>query len=177
MYANASNGLKMIFIAQIFNIIGSIVPGIVGSVIQAIAMIITLLGLKQAAIDEEGYNKAFLFTIINLLVGFFNKGDGILASLMGIVSSILALCIVHAVCNATSSLLNAIGESSLSGRGNTIWMLYLVCTVISVVCAVLCIIPIINILAAVAAFITAIVAIVAAIMYMVFIYQSSKALS
>ena len=177
MYANASNGLKMIFIAQIFNIIGAIVPGIVGSVIQAIAMIITLLGLKQAAIDEEGYNNAFIFTLINLVIGFFNKGDGILASLMGIVSSILALCIVHAVCNATSSLLNTIGESSLAGRGNIIWTLYLVCTVVVIICDVLMIIPLINILAAFGAFIAAIVAIVAAIMYMVFIYQSSKALA
>lgn len=177
MYPNAGNGLKVIFASQIVAIIRAILPGMLGSIANAVAMALTLLGLKQAAMDDEGYNNAFIFTIVNLVIGFFNNGSGILSSVLSAVSSILSLCILYNICNATKKLLNSAGETSLANLGAAVWFINIMCTIILVLVSFVAWIPILNILAGIAALLTLLAALVGAIMYLVFLSKSGNALS
>lgn len=177
MYQNAGNGLKMVFASQIIILIGKILPGILGSVICAAAMVIMILGLKQAAMDDEGYNKAFILIIANLIIGFFSHGNGIFSSILSAVSSILLLCILYHICNATERLLNSIGKTSLANLGGAVWYVNLLCTIIYVSISFVARIPILNILAGIVGLLTWLVSLVGAILYLVFLSKSGNALS
>lgn len=177
MYQNAGNGLKVIFASQIIAIVGNIVPGIIGSIVGAVAMVLTLLGLKQAAMDEEGYNSAFIFTIINLVIGFLNKGNGLLSSVLSAAGSILSFCILYCICNSTKKLLDSAGENSLANLGTAVWVINVMCTIVVIVIRFVAWIPILNILAGIAAILTLLVALVGAILYLVFLSKSGNALS
>lgn len=103
------------------------------------------------------------------------KGS-ILATLLGVVSSVIDLMIVNTVVTTTGGLLNNVGSADLATKGQSIYKMYMICTIISVICNVLGLIPLINIIAGVVAFVVAIVLIVAWVRYMIYLSKSSSAL-
>ena len=179
-YPNAAEGLRLMFIGQIVVIVGSLliwVP-LVGSLIVIAGTAAGLLGIYKAGADDENYRSALVFQAVNLVVGVVNGflGDGILGSLLGIVSAVLGLLVVYTVCNTTSNLLHSVGNEPLAERGQTVIKIYLACTAVSVVCQVLGVVPILNIIAGLAAAAAALVQVVGYIMYLLFLSGSSKAL-
>ncbi len=180
-YPNASEGLKLLFYAQILIIVGTLlalVP-IVGSLIALIGGILDLVGLNRAGQDDEGYRTAFTLTIVSIVVNVlsgFAGSEGILASLLSIASSLLSLGIIYLVCITTSNLLHSVGEEALSQRGITVWKINLLCTVVSVVLVLLMFIPVLNVLAAIGEIAVTIAVIVGYVLYMMFLSGSCKAL-
>ncbi len=180
-YPNASEGLKLLFYAQILIIVGtllSLVP-IVGSLIALIGGILNLVGLNRAGQDDEGYRTAFILSIVSIAVNVlssFAGSEGILASLLSIVSTLLSLGIIYFVCITTSNLLHSVGAEALSQRGITVWKINLICTVVSVALIVRMFVPVLNVLAAMGAIAVAIAEIVGYVLYMMFLSGSYKAL-
>ncbi len=177
MYSNAGNGLKMIFAGEIVSIIAGLFSNIIGSVLGAVSMIFVLLGLKQASLDDEGYSNALVFTIANIIVGFFTKGDGIIAAFFSIIGSVLSLLILYTVCHVTAKLLRSCGEESIANLGMTTWHLNLIVTIVLSIFSILLLIPVLNIAFAFLSIIPLIAALVGGIMYLVFLNKSGKALS
>ena len=181
-YPNAAGGLRLMFVAQILVIVGTLliwVP-LVGPVIVIVGGVVQLLGLYKAGTDDEGYRTALLITAVNLVVSlisqFLFSNGGVMSSLLGIVGDVLGLAAIYFVCTTTSNLLHAVGEEGLSERGGTVIKIYTVCTVVSVVCSVLSVVPVLNILAALVSIVAAIALLVGYIMYLLFLNSSSKAL-
>lgn len=182
-YPNASEGLKLLFYAQILIIVGtllSLVP-IVGSLIVLAGGILDLVGLNRAGQDDEGYRTAFTLVIVSIVVdvlsGFAgSKGFLFLATPLSIASILVSLGIIYFVCITTSNLLHSVGEEALSQRGITVWKINLLCTALSVVLVLLMVIPVLNILAAIGEIAVTIAEIVGYVLYMMFLSGSYKAL-
>ena len=179
-YPNAANGLKLMFYGEILTIIAPLfllVPW-VGTILILIGGVLSLVGLNQAGSDDAGYRTAFVLTIVNLVLSIvvLFVGDGFLATLIGLCSSVLSLLIVYYVCITTANLLHSIGEENLSSRGRTVWMINLICTVVGVVISLLMYIPILNVLAMAASIIMVIVQLIGYILYLMFLYGSCKVL-
>lgn len=179
-YPNAAEGLKLMFYGEIVAIIGAflgIIP-LLGGLLALAGGVVSLVGLNKAGADDEGYRTAFMLTIINIIVSLVSSfaGDGVFGTLVGIVSSVLSLAVIYFVCITTANLLHSVGASELERKGNTVWTINLVCTIVSVAVMLLAYIPIVNILAAVVGVISALVALVGYIMYLMFLNGSYKVL-
>lgn len=178
-YPNAAKGMKWVFIAQILAIVSiPLMLILVGGITAIVGMGLELVGLFKMGEDDDNYKPAFYVAIATLVVSFLTgfAGEGILSTLLGIVSSILNLFIVYQVCTTTGNLLTGRDEA-LAQRGATIIKIYFVCTVVDIVCTVLSIVPLVNIIAAVAVAVSTIASLVGYIMYITFLYSGSKALA
>lgn len=179
-YPNAAEGLRLMFIAQIVMIVGTVlalVP-ILGSIIIIAGGIVNLLGLYKAQTDDNGYQMAFYVSIAGIVVDVLRGivGEGVLYTLLGIVASVLGLAVVYYVCITTSNLLHSIGEETLADKGVTVWRIYLAVGIVSIVCRVLSFVPVLNVLAMAVSVVAAIAQLVGYILYLIFLNGSSKAL-
>lgn len=176
-YPKAAGGLKLLFIAEILAIVGavlSLVP-ILGPILLIVAQVLVLVGLYQASTDDEGYKTAFIITIVNLVVSVVSIfADGVFASVLGIVDTVLNLAVAYFVINTTVNLAHSMGKDELSAKGQKVWKLYLVCAVASIVIALLSFIPV---LAAALGILLVIFNLIAYILYLIFLYQASAALA
>ena len=183
-YPNAAEGLRLMFIGQILAIVSVVLLWVpfVGALLSLAAIVAVLAGIYKAGMDDENYRGALAFAAVNLLISLVfsvlqvMQISGLLADVLDVASDILSLLMVYVVCNTTSNLLHSLGNETLSQRGQTIIKIYAVCTVISIVCRVLGIIPIINIAAKLVSVVAALVQLVGGIMFILFLYSSSKVL-
>lgn len=196
-YPSAASGLKMMLIAQILNIVGSvvIVLGLIltvvtigilffipllGSLLVFAGGIVGLMGLFKASADDEGYRGALVFAGINVVVsalsGTLGENSSILHTLLLIVSSILTFLVVNTVCQTTGNLLHSMGKDDLAERGGTVSKLYLICTAVTVVCTLVGAIPVLGVLAGVVSFGSSIVSLVGYVLYLGFLYSGGRAL-
>ena len=113
--------------------------------------------------------------VVNVMIGFLEPG--ILASLLNVAVTVLNLLAVIQVCTTTSNLLHSVGNDVLSQRGSTVIKLYVVCAVVGLACSVLGVIPIVNIVAGLVSIVAAIAQLVGYVLYLMFLYSSSKALA
>lgn len=180
-YSHAANGLKKVFMAEIISIIAALLSaipglGIIGIIGGILCLILSVIGLNEASMDDTGFRTALILNVVNIVISLFTSGDGTFNAIMSIASSVLSLASLYYVCHSASGLLRNIGQNSIAANGDTVWNINLICTIAAVICGILSIIPLINILAALASIIIVIVEIVAAIMYMIFLNNCSKAL-
>ena len=187
-YPNAAKGLKMMFWAEIAAIIAAVfavIPliGIIGQLAAIACSVISIVGVYTAGKDDEGYKKAFTFTIISLVgavigacLGFIPVVGTILASLASIACAILDLLVTYYVITTSANILRGIGANAIADKGMNVWKLVMFCTIAGVILSLLALIPIINIIAGVLAVVVAIVELVANILYLIFLYNSYKAL-
>ena len=168
-----SKALKWIFIAQILTIL-AVIP-VVGAILAIIGFVMNLLALYGASKLEQGYHTAFILSIVGIVVSIISAfAKGFVGTLVGIVSTVVSLGIIYFVIMTTNGLLKGNGDGEIAQKGEKVWKLNLICTVVSVVLSVVALIA--PGLAAVLAVIVAIVEIVAYILYLVYLNKSYKAL-
>ena len=167
-----SKALMWIFIAQILVLVGGLLP-----IVAIVGYVLNLVALYAAGKLDEGYKTAFILTIVNTVLSVVASfaGDG-LGSIVSIASSVVNLCTLYYVVMTTVKQLEAAGHSDVAAKGVTVWKLNLICTIVAVVLSVLLLIPVIQVIAAVLAIVVGIVSLVAGILYLIFLYKSSKVL-
>ena len=177
-YPNASGGLKLMFTGEILTIVGVVLTVIlIGPILTLIGGIMSLVGLYRARQDDEGYNTAFILSIVSIVLDFVGVFfDGIGECLISIISSIIALAIMYYVCTTTSNLLHSVGEESIAARGRTVLNINIICTIISVVLSVLAYVPLLSVLTVIGAVIIIIAVLIGYILYLMFLHGSYKAL-
>ncbi|MGN0656147.1 MAG: hypothetical protein ACI4KR_05090 [Ruminiclostridium sp.] len=187
-YPNAAKGLKMMFWAEIASIIAvvfTVIPliGIIGYLAAIACGVISIVGVYTAGKDNEGYKKAFMFTIISLIgsvigacLAFIPVVGTILASLISIACSILDLLVTYYIITTSANILRGIGANAIADKGMNVWKIVMICTIAGVIISLLSIIPIISIIAGVLGIFVGIAELVAAILYLIFLYNSYKAL-
>lgn len=176
----AADGLKLMFYGEILTIIGVILTIIlIGPVIILVGSILILVGLYRARGDDEGYNTAFMLSIINIVLGiisiFFWEG-GLMSNLLDIITTIISLAVTYFVCITTANLLHSVGAVETEQRGRTVWNIYLVSNIIAVVLDLLLFIPLLNVLAVIGMLVAAIAQLVGCVMYLMFLNSSYKLL-
>jgi hypothetical protein len=180
-YPNASQGLKLVFYGEIVMIIGLLLVWVplVGSLIIIVGGILDIVGLNKAMADDNGYQTALILSVVNIVVSAVSNfaGDGVVGSLMSLVSTVVSLGVTYYVVTTTCNLLHSVGAADIEAKGKTVWTINLVCAVVSVVLDVLMLVPIIQILAAVGAFIVAIVTLVGYVLYLLFLNKAYPALA
>lgn len=171
-----SKALQWLFIAEILMIFSG--AGLIGTILGIVAFVLNLLALYGASQLDSGYHTAFILSIVGIVVSVISTfaGDGFFATLVGIISDVVALGILYFVVTTTCKHLDDRGAVELSMKGDSVWKINLICTIISVVLSLLMYIPIINVAAAVVIVIVAIVMLVAYIRYLIFLWKSHKAL-
>lgn len=159
-----SKALKWIFIASILNLF---------PIVSIVGFILNLLALYGAGKLQKGYNTAFTLSIAGIVVSVIDAfvGKGVFGSLVSIVSTVISLAILYFVITTTNGLLS---DGELIAKGEKVWKINLICTVAAVVLTLLAFIPL---LAGFLAIIVFIVEIVATVLYLIYLYNSSKALA
>lgn len=172
-----SKALQWLFIAEILMIFKGL--GVIGAILGIVAFVLNLLALYGASKLDNGYHMAFVLSIVGIVVSIVSTfaGNGFFATLVTIISNVAALGILYYVVTTTCKHLDAAGAAEVSGKGQSVWKINLICTIISVVLSLLMYIPIINVLAAVVAVIVGIVMLVAYILYLIFLWKGHKALA
>lgn len=153
--SNTVNGLKLLFCAAAVNIAVTILGifGIFGSnsfisTICSIASIVsglaTIAGVYIAGKDNDGYAKAFLYSVISLGVSFVGSlllslfwNLTIIGPLLSLVLPIITLAInllvKFNIINATISIHRRNGAHALAESGITLWRITLICTAAGIV--------------------------------------------
>lgn len=191
-YPNAAKGLKMMFWAAIASIIAAVfsaipVIGIIGQLATIACSVISILGVYTAGKDDEGYKKAFIFTILSFaaavvaaiisgLLGAIPILGPIITKIVQIVCTIFELLITYYVIITSVNILRTIGANEIADKGMNVWQMVMLCTIAGIILGLLAVIPIIDFIAAFLLVIVAIVELVANILYLMFLYKSYKAL-
>ena len=162
-----SKALKWIFIAAILNLF---------PIVSIVGFMLNLVALYAAGKLEKGYNTAFMLSIAGIVVSVIDAfaGKGVFGALVSIVSTVIGLGVLYFVVSTTNGLLNTSGANEVAAKGEKVWKINLICVVASVVLSLLAFIPVLAGLLAVVVFI---VEVVGAILYLVYLYNSSKALA
>ncbi len=177
-YPSAASGLKWMFIAEILSLISiPLVFIAIGGLTALAATVLSLVGLYTATRDDPGYFPALYASVADLVLGVIGNalGEGILNTVLSIVSTVLGLFIVYQVITTTLNLLDG-RNGTLALRGGYVIKIYVVCTLVAAVCMVLSIIPIVDLLAAVVSIVAVIAMVVGYVFYLMFLYGASKAL-
>ncbi len=103
-YTNAGPGLKKMFIAQIGSVICSvllIIPliNLIAMVGVLVFLIISLIGLYQAGKDIGGCQKAFQFTIAQLVLSVISNfaGSGFIGTIVSVAYSVTGFLVTYFV--------------------------------------------------------------------------------
>ena len=170
-----AEGLKNVFWGEIVAIC-AVIP-VIGVIAGIAGLVLSILGFVKLSRVSPSYQMAFAFEVSNLVVSAMKAviTTGFLASALQIASSLLGLAVVYYVCRGTAEQLSGI-RMDLTQKAHTIWILYLISTIVMIVCTLFLIVPFINIAAVLLMAIMAIVQLAAAIMYLIFLWNSYKAL-
>ena len=182
-YTNAGPGLKKMFIAQIGSVICSVL--LIIPLINLIAMagalvflIISLIGLYQAGKDIGGCQKAFQFTIAQLVLSVISNfaGSGFMGTLVSVAYSVTGFLVTYFVCSSVAEVIRMRSHDDIASRGELVWKLNLVCYAVNIIVSVLSHIPLLNILTGPAGIIVPVTSLIAGILFITFLYRSSEAL-
>ena len=166
---------------------GMLVFGLGASVLGIIALILTLVGLKRAGIDEDSFRQGFITAIIVLALKI---AYGILSSVAGTtifddmvlgIANILEVGVTMYVIRGIGNLAEQLGDYDMTKKGNNLFLVYAIILVISTILRFVGSIVSANSVAAIVAAVIAIIAgigsVVAYIIYLVYLSQAKKMLS
>ncbi len=182
-YQNAASGLKMLFIAQIGAIVCTvlaIIPfvNILAGIGAIVFLVLNLVGMYRAGKDIEGCNKAFILSVVSLILSILKLIPvSILQLLINLASSVISFLIVYLVCTSVAEVMKEFGAEDIASTGNTVWKINLICYAAAIVISILSLIPLIKVIAGVLNIVVLIVELVAGVMYIMFLYKSSQKLS
>ena len=176
------------FIAQIGILICTVLLAV--PVIKAIAgiaalvfTIIGIVGLYTAGKEIEGCKTAFICMIVGFIISIIG---GILSlipvvgatisSIVQVVGNLINLLITYYVCKSVGAVMNQAGHSEIAANGEMVWKISAVCYAIGIILSLLAIIPGLSGVTTILTLGVTIATLVAEILYMIFLYKSSKAL-
>lgn len=182
-YTNAGQGLKKMFIAQIGSVICSVllfIPliNLIAMVGVLVFLIISLVGLNQAGKDIGGCQKAFQFTIAQLVLSVILNfaGNGFIATIVSVAYSVAGFLVTYFVCSSVAEVLRMRSYDDIASRGEMVWKINLVCYAVEIIVSVLSHIPLLNILTGPAGIILPVASLIAGILFITFLYRSSEVL-
>lgn len=179
-----SQNLHMMFICAIGNIacmVVTVIPvigWILGPIGTIVFSILALVALYRLGTEIPGCHTAFILTIVNMVltfIGIFTGKVSWLHFLLSIAGSILSFLVVYYVCGSVSDLCVSAGDQATADIGKKIVMINLICYGVSIL------LSIIGLFAASAASVlgafVSLAQLIAEILYMLFLYRSSKTLA
>lgn len=173
----AGKGLYFLFIGQILGIM-MVIP-VLGVFAILAGAAVSIYGLHTLSKADADYQNAFMLTIANFAVLLFGtvifNDTGIVAVICTFVSLLINAYIIYLICSTTGRLLRGI-DDSVETRGQIIWKVVFLCTVVDIACNILAYIPVINIAAMIVQVITALIQVFINILYLFFLWQGQKAL-
>lgn len=173
----AGKGIYYLFLGQILSLL-ALIP-LLGLLAILAAGVFSLMGFYTLSKANEGYRTAFMLMVGNVAVQvisiFFAPSSGFISTACDFVMMFLNAMVIYFVCSTTSELL--LGRNgSVADLGQKVWKGVILFTAIDMICIVLSLIPLIDILALVASIIVWIAQMIISILYIVFLWQSQKAL-
>lgn len=179
-YAAAGRGLKLVVISVLVGIVAGLFAWIpfLGILLTVAGPAVAVYGYYIAAKGHPDYTLAMYLSIAGVVLGLLQAILGnvfLIGSLLGIANIVCNALIVHIVCGATATLLDACGKQ-VRPEGALVWKIYVACALISAVLSLLGYIPVINILAGLLLVPVAIAMVVAAVLYLVFLWNAGKSL-
>lgn len=185
-YYEAGLGLKKMYIGMLGALICTclmFIPfvGAIAAIAAVVCSIIAIVGLYQAGQTIEGCYKAFIMSIVNIIVQicaipFANSGAGV-SAFFNIVQAVISTLIVYWVCTEVGNVLEARGQAEIAKVGKVTWILCVIMNVAGIVISILNIIPLLALIASPLAIVVAIGKLVAEIFYVVFLNKSAHALT
>lgn len=183
--ANAGAGLKKMYIASVGALICVVlafipVVNILAAVGALVFMVMSMIGLHQTGNDIEGCRTAFTLTIVNIIISvvgaFFHSG--IMHIIVVIAGYLISAMVTYLVCNSVGEVMNRIGAMEAARKGETAWKINAVCYVLLTVIAVAQSLPVFGFLTSlIGSLIVLVLSVIASVFYMLFLGQSSHALS
>lgn len=183
--ANAGAGLKKMYIASVGALICVVlafipVVNILAAVGALVFMVMSMIGLHQTGNDIEGCRTAFTLTIVNIIISvvgaFFHSG--IMHIIVVIAGYLISVMVTYLVCKSVGEVMNRIGAMEAARKGETAWKINAVCYVLLTVIAVAQSLPVFGFLTSlIGSLIVLVLSVIASVFYMLFLGQSSHALS
>lgn len=156
-FPNAYEGVKMLFIAEIFHIIGLIFFGIgggftlsfnafvigfeggiigsgvlagIGAILILIAFIIHLIGLYQAGKDEQKYIKAaFIFVVVGIILSII----AVFVPFLYTFREIICLVVFWLIIAGVMELANTLQDEAVKSLGKTTTIIILITYIIAII--------------------------------------------
>lgn len=205
-YPYAAAGMKKLFKAEIFMLIGEILSVlgliftflvfanlaflifaticvVVGLVFTIIGYINSLIAVKKAGVDHHGYNSAFWCMIIALILSVVGSAlalfitTGLGDDVVKLVSNVLEVVALILVIQATEKLLFDRNQGALAVKGEKVTTLIIIPYIISIVLRVITLFVLTPVVDVVLAIVSLVCAIVGYILYLSFIKKASKNLA
>lgn len=194
-YNNASKGLWKMFIAVIGIIAVAVLTILISffsefvserytlTVINTLVVIVlmlsviwfsvfSLVGIIQAGRDIDGFKIAEKLTIIGIIVKLVGEIK-LFSAIAEFCGTIIGLAIVYYICTSVAAVLDREGYGSIAKKGERVWKINLICTVISAACAFVALIPSLLFIAKVTDIIASLATLYADVLYLIFLKQSS----
>ena len=173
-YQNAFNGLKRIYNSEILSLIaaalgavassfggqayqeisgegltpgtvaGIMIPLMAAGIIAIVAAVMELLGLKDAAEDDEYFKTGYTYALIGLVVSiavsvlqYMKIGGGLLDDFGKLVSSFVQIAVTFYVISGIKNLAEKLGDAEMAGRGKKVFNIYAVTVILASVVTLL----------------------------------------
>lgn len=182
-YSNAGSGLKKVFICQIGSLICTvlmIIPLInfLVPIASCVFLIFGLIGLNEAGKDIEGCKTAFYLTITQLVIAvLLNFLDaGITKTILSTAISITDFFALYFVCSSVAKVLRARSYEDIAAKGEMIWKINLAFYIGKIIVSLLTFLPLLEVLVFPIQIIMVVASLAAGILYITFLYKSSKVL-
>lgn len=194
-YSNVKSGLSKLFLAEILTIISSFsivfngetvkTFGIVLSALGIAAFVINLVGLKQCALDDIGYKKAFrctiaaIFVCLSIVILGVVMDNFALADRANEVQGVFNYLVAYMVLKTTADILRKRGKEAEAEYADKVRKLYTFAFIVSEVFGILSD-TVVGSVVLILGFLLIVVAIIALLVahikYIIFLKKSSDAL-
>ncbi len=151
-----------------------IIMSVVGAIFSLIGFILYIVGVGNAAKDEDNFKKAMLFLVLalvcSLISGFTTTvAGGVLSIILRVLGQLFELISTILVINGITTLANKVGNSKVESKGQFTLKLIAIIIILSIVFSLIALIP-----AVAAGVIAGILSIIASILSIIryFVYLS-----
>lgn len=182
-YSNAGSGLKKVFICQIgslFCILLMLIPliNLLVPIASCVFLIFGLMGLNETGKDIKGCKTAFYLTIAQLVLEVLSSslGTGIIETLLSTAISITDFFALYFVCSSVAKVLRTRSCEDIAAQGEMIWKINLAFYIGKIIVSMLTFLPILEAFVFPIQIIMVIASLAAGILYITFLYKSSKVL-
>ena len=176
---NGSKGIKLMYIAELGTIICialTLVPliNLIAAIGAFVFCVLRIVGVYQSGKEIDGCKKAFILTIVSLVVSLlgFVFRSGVLSAIVSIAIDVLNFLVIYLVCSSVGQIMTQLSAPEIAKNGDTAVKINLVCYAAMAVVSILAIIPFMSGFTLILNIITTIVGIVGSVIYMLFLKKS-----